>query len=362
MKILFINMLEERHASTRRARMIVHFLRDINEDVTYLESNLKSENENDVSIKQINNIIGYMWSTITRIILCFKFDYDSLYFQKMLPFYIPCMVVAKLRKKKVFIDIDDIDTEYQPNNIRKVFHSMSDSIILKLVDLITTHNSLLKEEIHRKGGKHIVYLNQGIDLNVFKKTLPEEALVEKLNIQNKTIFLFLGSFSTGSCAELPIIINAFSNARNKRDDIFLLLIMGGGPWKEKIVKLINKLGLSNSTKIVGYIPLDELSKYLSLGHCGLIYMESNKGNATRFSMKVLEYLAMGMPVLGKLYGATLMHLGKYCSLVNDPAELSGSIECFYSRNNSTQDAWQYLKENHDNSVLRNQLKHILERV
>lgn len=356
-------MLEERHATTRRSRIIVKLLEEIGNNVTYIESNVSSNIRNTISIRQPNNIGGYVIATIKRAILSLKLNYDIIYFQKMLPFHIPCMIIAKMRHKKIIIDIDDIDTEYQPNELRRVLHSVGDRIILKLINFVTTHNGYLINELQMIWGNNsIMQLNQCVDLSVFSKKLPEKWAADKYDLGNKTVFAFLGSFSTGSCKELPLILEAFAEASKHRGDIVLFLIMGDGPWKQKILEKIEQLNLANLTRIVGFIPFDEVPDYLSLSHCGLVYMQENRGNLTRFSMKVLEYLAIGIPVIGKLHGATLKHLGKYCNLVKNEDELVDALIKFDETIPKAIDAHQYLVENHDNPILKDQLKQVIGRV
>jgi len=363
MKVLFLNMLEERHATTRRSRTIVKLLEEIGNSVTYVESNIRGNIRNTISIRQSNNVAGYLIATVKRAILSLKLDYDIMYFQKMLPFHIPCMMIARMRHRKIIIDIDDIDTEYQPNELRRVLHSISDRIVLKLVNIITTHNGYLMDELRKiERNSNIMRLNQCVDLGVFSRKLPKKRAGDKYDLGNKTVFAFLGSFSTGSCKELPLILEAFAKASKCRKDIVLFLIMGQGPRKEKMLEKIGQLNLGSSTRMVGFIPPDEVPAYLSLSHCGLVYMEENRGNLTRFSMKVLEYLAMGIPVVGKLYGATLKDLGEYCNLVSNEDELADALTKFNPGTSKAIHAHQYLVENHDNPVLKNQLKLVVRRV
>lgn len=356
MKILFMTVLEERHATTKRSRMIMTSLRQIGHSVTYVESNLRVPFKSSISVEQPNTLLGHIFANWKRFVISIRSQYDLLFLQKMIPFHIPCILVARVRNKTVFIDIDDIDTEYQPTRFRRLIYAISDRAILKLVHFITTHNFYLKAELERMGGKNLILLNQCVDLSVFRKSTRDPFLKSKYDLCNKTVFAFLGSFSTGSCSELPAIIGAFSQARKKRSDIVLLLIMSPGPHKGNILERIAKLSLTGAVRILGPVATNEVPLYLSLASCGLVYMEKNRGNTTRFSMKLLDYLAMEIPVIGKLQGASLEYLGKFCRLVDSVEELSDNILHFPEGEMSHPDSKRYLQENHDFPVLERQLR------
>jgi glycosyltransferase involved in cell wall biosynthesis len=360
MDILFINMMEERHASTKRAGFIVKILREEGHRVKYIGFNGPIETLGSLSSSQTMNIARYASITLHHIIKSCNYNYDAIYFQKLLPFFIPSLIIARCKNKLIIADVDDIDSEYQPNKVRKLIWHFSEVLSSKLVNLATTHNDILIYELNRRGIKNIIRLNQAVDLNIFVKSSPDYELLNKYGLNNKLVFVFSGTFNYGSALELPLILEAFNEVRKINGNAVLLLIMTKGPIESRIINKILEMSLSNHVRIARDIPHSNVPKYLSLADCGLIYMNNNMGNLTRFSMKLLEYLAIGLPVIGKLHGASLNDLGMFCYLVNNREELVNAMVNFSPGSLHFPKCKQYLLHNHTPHILREQLRRGLQ--
>jgi glycosyltransferase involved in cell wall biosynthesis len=90
----------------------------------------------------------------------------------------------------------------------------------------------------------------------------------------------------------------------------LLIIGGGGPLEDRYRRLIGELGID--VRITGRFPQSEIPKFLAATDLGLVYMADDPGNRMRMSLKVLEYLAMELTVVGRLVGATKDAFEPYC--------------------------------------------------
>jgi len=118
MNILFINVMEERHGSTYRARRLASLLA-AKHTVCYLESNCNDKKEvfpsdinngnRVISIPQKGSAAGFILASLKRCLFCLREDFDLIFLQKAWPLTLPCLVIAKLRRKKVVIDCDDLD-------------------------------------------------------------------------------------------------------------------------------------------------------------------------------------------------------------------------------------------------------------
>ena len=65
--------------------------------------------------------------------------------------------------------------------------------------------------------------------------------------------------------------------------------------------------------------------YLASFDAALIYMRDNPGNQMRMSLKLLEYLAMNLMVVGRLVGVTQDRFGKFCILGGESEKDLASI-------------------------------------
>ena len=74
--------------------------------------------------------------------------------------------------------------------------------------------------------------------------------------------------------------------------------------------MVGELGID--VRITGRLAQSEVPKFLAATDLGLIYMADDPANQMRMSLKVLEYLAMELTVVGRLVGATKDAFAPYC--------------------------------------------------
>lgn len=313
MKLLFINPGESRHGSTYRARGLCRVLRDLGHQVVYAESNCRDGND-VISIEQANSLLGYLSATLKRCELSLKTDYEIVYLQKAWPLTLGCMIIAKLRKKWVAIDFDDLDSEWQPRPLRKGLMRLTERWMPKYGDFVTTHNRYLQGYIQEIAGCHAAMIPQGIDTELFDpKRFDKQMEKKRSGFHNKRVLCFLGSFTFGSSEDLPFILEAMREVEKRQKNTFFLMIGGEGPLEEKYLRLIKTLGLKH-VHITGRIPHDQVPQYLAACDMGLIFMEENRANKMRMSLKLIEYLSMELPVVGHIIGESRDVFGQYCFL------------------------------------------------
>ena len=318
MKFLFINPGESRHGSTYRARGLCRLLREHGHKVVYAESNYKDGND-AISIQQRDSLLGYLSATIKRCELCFRFDYDILYVQKAWPLTLGCMIIAKLRKKKVFIDFDDLDSEWQPTPLRKRLMRLTERWMPKYADLVTTHNRYLQQFINNSRGRPAFIIPQGIYTELFNPQKYDSKWEKKrLGLEKRRVLGFLGSFTIGSSKDLYVILEAMREIEERQNNTCFLIIGGEGPLEGEYLKLIKTLGLKN-IHITGRIPHHQVPRYLAACDMGLIFMEENRVNRMRMSLKLIEYLSMDLRVVGHITGEPRDVFGQYCFLCHPSA-------------------------------------------
>ena len=323
-KILFINPGESRHGSTYRARGLCQVLRDLRYEVIYAESNYASGSDG-ISISQRDSIFGYLIATFRRCHLCFKIDYDVLYLQKAWPLNLGCLIIAKLRKKKVFIDFDDLDSEWQTTFFRTLFMRFTEKWMPRFADLVSTHNQYLYNHISRLRARRVLLFPQGVDTELFDPAKFDKLAEKKrLGLEHKRVLCFLGSFTIGSASDLHVIFEALRELEKKSENVYFLMIGGGGPLEHFYLNLIKKLGLKN-VAVTGRLPQDQVPRYLAACDLGLIFMKENRANRMRMSLKLLEYLAMGLTPVGCVTGESRAIFNQY-GVVCEPSAHSLALK------------------------------------
>jgi len=312
-KVLIINSLDNSYGSTHRIRKFYFFLnQNKNFDIKYIESN--SDISSAISVKQKNNAVGFLLGTIIRFFLTIFLPFDILFTQTITPLTVPSILVAKLKKKKVVVDWDDLSWVLQKNWFRKTIVKFCEHFFIKFIDVVFVPNRYLLECAYKLKAKKVYFVPHGIDFEIFDPEIynPQE-IKKEIGIKNNNLVLgFLASFTTGGVGDLDIIYDAVIEVQKIFPEINFLVI-GGGPLFKDYVKLANKKNIKNIF-FTGLIKHQEVPKYISAIDIALIFMRENLNNKMKTSLKVGEYLAMNKIVVGHLVGQTKDDFSKYCIL------------------------------------------------
>jgi glycosyltransferase involved in cell wall biosynthesis len=114
-----------------------------------------------------------------------------------------------------------------------------------------------------------------------------------LTIEDKVI-VYMGSFFYFS--GLDKVISVFANKLKLHPQVKLLLI-GGGEQDTQLRQLAKKMNLSNNVVFTGFVPFQDLGKYLCLGDVAINPLEISNVASSAFPNKVLQYMAVGLPTV-----------------------------------------------------------------
>jgi glycosyltransferase involved in cell wall biosynthesis len=76
-----------------------------------------------------------------------------------------------------------------------------------------------------------------------------------------------------------------------------LEILGDGPLRPELERLSRKLGLESHVRFGGFVDYDELVRRLLRAHCGVVPVLRNPESDLALTMKMFEYLDLGLPVV-----------------------------------------------------------------
>ena len=176
---------------------------------------------------------------------------------------------------------------------RRAMRSMGDGC-----DVVTYLGSYTRDAIERSLGEHpkLVQIAPGIALDVFTPGPKPADLVERYRIKNVPTILCVGRLVKRKGQDklikaLPEIKDEFPNVR--------LLLVGEGPLRKKLSKLVKKLQLEDNVIFTGRVSYEELPKYFRVGD--IFAMPARTRN---FGLEVeglgivyLEASATGLPVI-----------------------------------------------------------------
>lgn len=95
---------------------------------------------------------------------------------------------------------------------------------------------------------------------------------------------------------VDLAIAAVNLLRDKLPNLRFLII-GDGPDRPKLEQLIKTLSLQDRVAMMGSMPLEQVAKAMTSVHLGVVPKRSNSFGNEAFSTKIMEFMAMGVPVV-----------------------------------------------------------------
>jgi glycosyltransferase involved in cell wall biosynthesis len=188
-------------------------------------------------------------------------------------------LVALGKKAKLICEMNDL--AYNGLSLRLARH------------IITPNADVLPEAFRSK----CITMPWGVDVHHFSPRQINEKLETELRTKNKRVILF-----TGSCLPWHGLLDFVNTAEIlcKRHDDICFLIVGDGPTRTIAEELVLEKQLTEQFRFTGFIAYDILPNYMSLAEVAVApYTSELSGSRAKIAspLKVLEYMAMGLPTV-----------------------------------------------------------------
>ncbi len=147
------------------------------------------------------------------------------------------------------------------NSLRyRITHAL-ETYVFKQASAITTICEGLRKDISQRGiaENKITVIPNAVDLEKFSfGSLADPKLRQELDLQNKTVLGFIGSFY--AYEGIPLILEALPEILKQQKNICLLLV-GGGPQEQLIKDKVKQLKLESYVIFTGRVPHDQVQDY-----------------------------------------------------------------------------------------------------
>ncbi|CAN1498112.1 RfaG Glycosyltransferase [Burkholderiaceae bacterium] len=154
-------------------------------------------------------------------------------------------------------------------------------------------------------------LDHGVDTEHFRSLPPNQDLLRALGIpDNAIVSVFLGT--TYSFSQLEALITQMETIRAKVPH-FALLIVGAGPSDTAIQEAIVANHAQHCVFTCGMIDYAQLPAYLSLAAIALCPFTINEITREIIPIKILQYLASGLPVISTPLPDVMRHFPQLVS-------------------------------------------------
>ena len=225
------------------------------------KSQYSKNNKFNNSHRLLNTLNPFSWKKTAIKINSFKFD--TVLFRYWHPILIPSyyFIIKNLNKINPKIKIFCICDNVFPHENFLYFDRYIIKFLLKKFNGIFCMSSIVRNQIES------IYSNCNLEniflpVKDFGKEIPKNTATERLGIKGKKIILFFGIIR--EYKGLKILLESISKLKEKTDNFTLLIAGECYDSKEKYLKLIRRLGVSDQLVWIDeYIPDDKINLYFS---------------------------------------------------------------------------------------------------
>ena len=277
----------------------------------YEKSSVKILRTPIIPIKGLNRLSAYFTSYkfIKKILIDYKIDIAFVYsiVNNIKGTIRACNELNIPIIHRTFDVVHEIIVEkYMSNFVRK----MEKESYPKL-DLVIANTPFMKTWAEEMGAKNVIVIPQGVDTNIMKNLPKDKELQKKYNINdNDKVVMYLGSILSHS--GLDVI---FNNMGKILKDIpeFRLLVVGDGPYLERLKLQSKQLGIYEKIIFTGFVPYKEVPRFCSLADLCInpFRMDGKYAfNDKLTPVKFFDFLSCGKPVLATPLQGTLYDFPK----------------------------------------------------
>ncbi len=183
----------------------------------------------------------------------------------------------------------------------------SERAAFREADLLVAVSEGVRAYLLRYGAasERIIVVPNGVNPAMFRPDVDASEVRRRYGLEDRLVIGFSGSLKPWHGVDM--LMKAFASVcrlrrqREGSDDSLRLLIVGDGPQSENLKQLSRELDLADRTTFTGAVPHGEMPAYLAAMDIAVAPYLSSDG--FYFSpLKIMEYLAMGLPVVAPRLG------------------------------------------------------------
>jgi glycosyltransferase involved in cell wall biosynthesis len=204
-----------------------------------------------------------------------------------------------------------------------------------------------------------------IDTELFRPGVDHSEVQQKWRLGEKDqVIVFVGIiYQFGGLddfiRQFPEVIRQVPEAK--------LLIVGGGPPRPRLERIIAELGLEGHVIITGYQPFETMPQYINLASLCINVFPINDTTKNLFSAKIIQYMACGKATISTaLPGITTLLPGESCGVIyaNTAADMANEVVRLLNSDERREQLGQagldYVRREHSYDRITRQLEAYLE--
>jgi glycosyltransferase involved in cell wall biosynthesis len=268
----------------------------------------------------------FSWSFFLVSMLHVRRKYNVVYVHNMPNFLVFAGLLPKLSGAKVVLDVHDPAAELLADISgrdlppwARYLANAEERISIAFSDTLITVNESMRRRLSSISSRPVSVVMNVPDPRRFA---PLEASRDRGNFE---WIVYSGSIAHRNGLDLSVravslLADEFPSLRFR--------VVGEGPALESVVRLAEDLGVADRVEFLGLVPNDQIPAMLSDAAAGISPQRGGVFGSLVFSMKVAEYVALGLPVICSGI-ATMRHYFSDDELLffepDNPADLARAI-------------------------------------
>lgn len=179
----------------------------------------------------------------------------------------------------------------------KEFTGLTEGMMYRNADCVLASTPRIKQEAIAQGAdpKRVFISPNGVDPEVFCPQAKDTGLMSELGIEpSDRVAIFVGSLFSfcgvaGVVKEFEVLVSRAPKAK--------LLVVGDGPDRPRIERLVKRNGLSGRVLLTGFRQFQEIPRYINLAEVCILPFDLNPTTEGIFPIKIVQYLSCNKPVL-----------------------------------------------------------------
>jgi glycosyltransferase involved in cell wall biosynthesis len=163
-------------------------------------------------------------------------------------------------------------------------------------DLVFTIANSMRGDLVGRGvdRDHVVVIPNAVDATAFVPRPPDQELCRSLGLHDRFVLGYISNL--GWREGLDVLIDGVARLVRTRPHV-ACLIVGDGPEMRALQDQVRRLGLSESVRLTGAVPHEQIQRYYSLIDLFVIPRRDDEAARWVTPLKPFEAMAMARPLL-----------------------------------------------------------------
>ena len=239
--------------------------------------------------------VFFSWAFALTSLLHPRRRYDVIYVHNMPNFLVFAGLLPKMGGAKIVLDVHDPAAELLadisghdlPSWIQRMANA-EERISISFSDALITVNESMRRRLNAISSRPVAVVMNLPD--------PKRFVLPKVSSNSDSFKWIVYSGSVAHRNGVDLAVRAVALLADEFPSLRLRVI-GDGPALESVMRLAKDLGVTNRVEFLEFVPSDQIPALLSGAAGGISTQRGGVFGSLVFSMKVAEYVTLGLPVI-----------------------------------------------------------------